>query len=143
MEEMKNEQEQVVQEPRKDEEQFKAKMAELEAREKAIEAREKAVEKSVDERWNEDADIRKTRMVKPIKKGTRMVKVRALRPIKVTTHGNKSVTLQPGDVAEIPSYEAEEFVGRKFTGPYPFSGERFANEQGAQLSSYSRAEYVS
>lgn len=84
----------------------------------------------------------RTRMVKPIPEGTKMVKIKALRPIKVTTAGNKHKVMQPGEVAEVPEYEAKEFVERTIDGMYPFSGERFESDGDCRIEKIRRAELV-
>lgn len=60
-----------------------------------------------------------TKMVAPQPDNkTKMVKIRALRPI------NTSIgPLAPGQEKEVPEEDAREFCDRVFQGPYDFAGE--------------------
>jgi len=121
-----------------DEQEMRDREQELTEREKALVERERAVleqEKGKTRAW--DA---KNRMVK-IPKGTKMVKIKALRPVMVTTQNGRKV-LEIGTVAEVPEDEAKAIVESSFSGPYPFSGERFLADGNVETGVIRRAEYA-
>jgi hypothetical protein len=81
-----------------------------------------------------EAPKKQTEMVAASDKKAKMVKIKALRDIRVD-----GKMVKPGEVVEVSSEEAQDFC-KKYQGAFGFSGERPNNETVRQV--FSRAELV-
>lgn len=61
------------------------------------------------------------------------VKIKAIRPINISTDPTAQKILTEGEVAEVTPAQAAEFCDKKFRGNYAYSGERYEDKQPAVI----------
>lgn len=85
-----------------------------------------------------------TQMTNPPKKEVKMVKVKALHPIRIKDPADpkQDLTVNPGTIVEMTEAEAKEFE-KPIAGVYNFSGERYHADGDTSRAKIVRVQRVS